>query len=115
MRAGNRTRHTRSLERLYLSSYRIIELLAKPLGLSLIDKTSPSVLPHVGLHVLDLVNWPVCNPAQIGQQARFAHSVVHLRRVARWICFTHGWNSIHLEAPASWSHSLIAAALRVSR
>lgn len=82
MRDGNRTHHTRSLERLYLLSYRIVELFAKPLGFGLIDKTGPGVLPHVGLHILDLVDWPVRNPAQIGQKARFTHSVVHLRRMA---------------------------------
>ncbi len=77
MRGRNRTCHTRSFERLYLLSYRIVELLAKPFRIVFKNKTSSGLSLGIGSQVFDLIKRPVRHKALV-RETGLADQVVHL-------------------------------------
>lgn len=89
MRDGNRTHHTRSFERLYLSSYRIIELLAKPFCIVFKNKTSSGLSLCIGIQVFDLIKRPVGHKALV-RETMPADQIVHLRGRFLWLRIIHG-------------------------
>lgn len=89
MRGGNRTRHTRSFERLYLSSYRIIELLAKPFCIVFKNKTGSGLSLGIGCQVFDLIKRPVSHKALVRKTVP-ADQVVHLWGRFLWLRIIHG-------------------------